>query len=107
MRERTLGLNVALRGERLHGLDDLKVLNVGDLGVSRGVEVLGGNENTLCLSRREGAACGQRGWSTRVKKKRTKYAPLKRCSKMAFRFCLEMSIFKRLEENSVAQRRLY
>lgn len=69
MRKRTLGLNVALRGERLHGLDDLKVLNVGDLGVSRGVEVLGGNENTLCLSRREGAACGQRGWSTSEEEK--------------------------------------
>lgn len=29
---------------------------------------------------------------------------MKRCSKMTLRFCLEMSMFKRLEENSVAQR---
>lgn len=45
---RELGLDVTLRGQRLHGLDHVQVLGV-DLLVARLVEVLLSNNNTLCL----------------------------------------------------------
>jgi hypothetical protein len=44
---RELGLDVALRGERLHGLDDLKVGDGGEVGVGGAVELLGGDEDAL------------------------------------------------------------
>lgn len=103
---RELGLDEALGGERLHGLDDLEVLDVGDLRVSGSVEVLGGDEDTLCEDSE------QAHWSVLLSDATRRPCtvlllpadttgemniPLKRCSKMAFLFCLEMSIFKRLD----------
>lgn len=49
---RELGLDVTLRGQGLHGLDDLQVADVGDVGVSGSVEVLLSDENTLCVMQR-------------------------------------------------------
>lgn len=43
---RELGLDVALGSQRLHGLDDFKVGNI-NVGVLRGVEVLGSNQGTV------------------------------------------------------------
>lgn len=44
---RELSLDVALRVEGLHSLDDLKVSDSREIRVGGAVEVLGGNENTL------------------------------------------------------------
>lgn len=44
---RELGLDVALRGQGLHGLDDLEVSDRGDRWVGWLVEVLGGDKDTL------------------------------------------------------------
>jgi hypothetical protein len=44
---RELGLDVALGGQGLHGLDDLEVSDRGDRWVGWLVEVLGGDKDTL------------------------------------------------------------
>lgn len=44
---RELGLDVALGGEGLHGLDDLEVADLGQVGVRGTVKVLGGDKDTL------------------------------------------------------------
>ena len=45
---RELGLDVTLGGQGLHGLDDLQVSDLGEIGVGRSVEVLLGNHDSLC-----------------------------------------------------------
>jgi len=44
---RELGLDESLGGQGLHGLDDLQVSDVGDIGVSGSVEVLLGDHDSL------------------------------------------------------------
>jgi len=56
---RELSLDITLGGQALHGLDDLEVLDVGDVRVGRSVEFLGSGKNTLleeCLV--DGSAVG-------------------------------------------------
>jgi hypothetical protein len=45
---RELGLDESLGGQGLHGLDDLQVSDVGDIGVSGSVEVLLSDHDSLC-----------------------------------------------------------
>ena len=42
-----LGLDEALRGQGLHGFDDLEVPDGGDIGMSWAVEVFGGDEDAF------------------------------------------------------------
>lgn len=50
---RELGLDEALGGEGLHSLDDLEVADLGEVRVRGGVEVLGGDHDTLCKKHEE------------------------------------------------------
>lgn len=59
---RELGLDVASRGQRLHGLDDVEVLGV-DVLMLRLVEVLLGDKNALCeLAKVQRNLCEKETW---------------------------------------------